>query len=362
MSFGRLALARLRGACNGLLAAGSLLALLVLSASTVWSAPGKRLPVSLRGPQDNSVCLGCHNQVASRMYARSVHRDRACTDCHADVTTIPHAQVEPVRCGRCHPEKDAPVAVKPGSTRFPEGIHAHARAAGRSDAPDCADCHGSHEILRPGNPGATVNRANIPETCGRCHAAELRAYKKSTHWEAVARGEQDAAVCTDCHGAHSDLLPASDPRAKTNPLRVAATCNGCHDSPRIIEHYGLPEGRGATYAESYHGIAIAHGDAKAATCASCHGAHDIQPSTHPNSRVNREHLAATCSGCHKGTPANVARGTIHLKPSRQQDAPVYWLRILYRLFVFVVMAQFVALIGLDLLARRRENRHSGGAL
>lgn len=350
--------------------------------AALWSVPGgaatvrPQLDVNLDGPRDNRVCLACHGDAAwarehraadgrlllveAQAYAQSAHRDRACTDCHEDISTVPHGKVEPVRCGRCHPTSDMPVAVEDaGSSSLHEGAHARALRAGKP-APTCARCHGTHDIRGPKDPRSRVHKPNIPKTCGECHRREAADYWRSVHGKAVAHGVTDAPVCIDCHGEHERLLPTDDPSSSVYPSRVPDTCSHCHESLPLTQRHGLPTRRAATYRESYHGIAMKFGDATAANCASCHGFHDILPSKDPRSRVHRANLARTCGECHPGATENFAKGTVHLVPTPKEDAPVYWVRMFYRVFIALLMTQFVALIILDLAAYRRERRRGGG--
>jgi len=63
--------------------------------------------------------------------------------------------------------------------------------------------------------------------------------------------------------------------------------------------------------QSYHGLAVAQGSVKAANCASCHGAHEILPSSDPRSSINPKNLEKTCGQCHPGISAQVSQGMIH---------------------------------------------------
>ena len=46
-------------------------------------------------------------------------------------------------------------------------------------------------------------------------------------------------------------------------------------------------------------------------CASCHGVHDILPSTDSSSTIHPDNLVGTCGECHPGASANFAAGKIH---------------------------------------------------
>ena len=52
---------------------------------------------------------------------------------------------------------------------FADSVHGNALKKGDPDAPACKTCHGTHDIRPASDPKSTVYRANIPETCGKCH-------------------------------------------------------------------------------------------------------------------------------------------------------------------------------------------------
>lgn len=55
-----------------------------------------------------------------------------------------------------------------GKTYF-ASYHGIANLKGDVSVANCASCHGSHNIRRSSDPESTVNAANIPKTCGKCH-------------------------------------------------------------------------------------------------------------------------------------------------------------------------------------------------
>ena len=115
------------------------------------------------------------------------------------------------------------------------------------DAPTCQSCHGTaHEVVAASDAKSPVNKANLPDTCGKCHsnpalaakymfnvALPVEAYKQSVHGRAIQQGNLKAASCNDCHGVH-DILPASDPHSKIWKQNVASTCAQCHK--RCLRH------------------------------------------------------------------------------------------------------------------------------
>jgi cytochrome b subunit of formate dehydrogenase len=79
----------------------------------------------------------------------------------------------------------------------------------------------------------------------------------------------------------------------------------------------------------------------AANCSSCHGVHDILPSSDPRSTVNPANLDATCGKCHKGVTQKFTRTPVHLATgTRANDidsVAVRWVRLIYIVLILVVI-------------------------
>jgi cytochrome b subunit of formate dehydrogenase len=74
------------------------------------------------------------------------------------------------------------------------------------------------------------------------------------------------------------------------------------------------------------------GSKTAADCASCHGAHEILPSTDPQSPTNKKNLATTCGKCHPGAQERFASGNVHVTGGIHGDLPtkvITWIKWLY---------------------------------
>ncbi|MEP0772977.1 MAG: cytochrome c3 family protein [Acidobacteriota bacterium] len=82
--------------------------------------------------------------------------------------------------------------------------------------------------------------------------------------------------CTACHA----------PMDYPHPEQRTTTCSPCHEDVEKV------------YAKSLHGYALARGNRRAPTCASCHGNHAILPSSNPSSPTHKVRLPATCASCH----------------------------------------------------------------
>ena len=172
-------------------------------------------------------------------------------------------------CGSCHGQKF--VMEKSGvSTQvfasYQQSVHGRAVAGGSQKAAVCTDCHDHHAVRPANDPLSGIFKFNVARTCGACHATIAAHYAESVHGKALARGNWNAPVCTDCHGIHT-ISHAADqvggPRA---------SCAKCHEGVRLSQEFGVPSARVASYESSYHGLARQMGSTTAADCASCHTA------------------------------------------------------------------------------------------
>jgi cytochrome b subunit of formate dehydrogenase len=226
----------------------------------------------------------------------------------ADLT---EAEIANRRCANCHGQSRiatlngqqrtgmvAPTTQPLSADPRPE-LHVTSEAldgsvhAGQS----CVSCHTDAETL--------PHKADLKSpTCGAesgCHTGPVAGFMQGSHAEALAAGNPSAPTCATCHGDHQ-ILKATDRKSPTNPLNVVQICGDCHAK------YTEPTTNGRTgdtmvaeYLGSVHGQAVTKGGMSiAATCADCHDAHRVQPSTQPTSTVNRANIADTCGQCHTG--------------------------------------------------------------
>ena len=122
-----------------------------------------------------------------------------------------------------------------------------------------------------------------------------------------------APTCTDCHGIHS-IKAHTDPNSPVAEQNVSRDiCARCHEGVRLSQEFGVPGNRVTSYFDSYHGLAAEGGSVVAANCSSCHGVHNILPSSDPRSTINRANLDATCGKCHKGVTQKFTRTPVHLQ-------------------------------------------------
>ena len=327
-----------------------------------------------------AACATCH-QREGEAYANSIHgqglakKDTdvpTCQRCHGghDILSVkdPASRVQPLRqakiCMECHadsritarhPEMPSVLVIR----AYGDSVHGQAvTKKGLSVAPTCTGCHGTHDLKPADDPGSPVHRANVAETCGRCHQGILAEYRQSIHAMALGKGIQGAPTCTGCHGEHTIAAP-SDPASKVAPRNVPTTCGACHTAERIVRAYGLATRRGETYADSFHGIASKFGRVEAANCASCHGFHDVRPSSDPRSRVAKANLPTTCGKCHPGAGAMFAEGRVHFEKTRESAPGVFFVRAFYTWFIGTLLVCFLGYMTVEVYGYRRRRRQAG---
>lgn len=281
-------------------------------------------------------CGSCHGDVQAA-FSHSAHAGPAggpypsCLTCHksdvVDGSTAPLElkQAQSRLCLSCH--VDSPEAA--GRTRlggkfvasWGASVHGRALDAGKSEAANCVDCHGSHEMARAMVADSRVNKLHIPGTCERCHGEVSREYMGGSHAAALRKGELESPVCTDCHGEHA-ILAADDPNSPVAPRNLSQQlCGDCHGSVKLSRKYGISSDRFETFADSFHGLAVRGGSVAVVNCASCHGAHGVLRSSDPASPVHKANLVQTCGKCHPGANEQFSLGAVHVSmtPGRLGD-------------------------------------------
>ncbi len=348
-------------------------------------------------------CFTCHSNIDQKNYVDSVHGGFLCISCHSDIVAIPHQEkLKTPNCSTCHDSvsniyNSSDHGKKSGATcldchgdahailnnqnpntatfrtnipklcaschsdeqtmerynllkKFPvrsylETVHGKAIDKGKSAV--CTDCHGYHNLQSPTNPDSKIYRLNVSSTCGKCHEKVLNEYKNSVHGKAALSGKWEAPVCTDCHGEHT-IRSHDDPASALHPTAISEKiCASCHAAEKIITKYNLPDDRVQTYFESYHGLANKYGTGTVANCASCHGSHDILPSSDPNSSINKKNLPKTCGQCHPNVSDQLAKGSVHVKAGFEKNRILYFVRIFYITLIILVIGAMILHNGLD---------------
>jgi predicted CXXCH cytochrome family protein len=317
---------------------------------------------------DQSLTMQRDGQVVSLFVDETIynlrdHASVACAQCHTEVSPSKTRSCETITskvdCSICHAE---PVQDYGTST------HGMLAAAGDPDAPTCLDCHDRHYTLKKNVPTSPTFARNVPALCAQCHRAGEKAarrihsalpdivesYHESIHGTGLIKsGLVVTATCTSCHTTHREL-PKSDPASSIHPNNIMATCGTCHhgieetfqasihvlgepsdsrelptcedchtshtitraDIPgfrtRMMQQCGrCHQAEASTFFETYHGKVSRLGSEGAAKCYDCHGTHDILPTTHPDSRLSRNNVVATCATCHPGSHRRFAGYLTH---------------------------------------------------
>ena len=244
-----------------------------------------------------------------------------------------------------------------------DSVHADAMAAGNENAAVCVDCHGSHNISHPDDP-----RSRIPQTCGQCHTEIYAQYKESVHGAALLDdANPDVPSCIDCHGVHN----IGDPTTNLFRLRSPDLCAKCHANAPLMEKYGISTNVFNSYVSDFHGRTVelflqeAPGAAvNKAVCYDCHGVHDILPPTDPRSSVAPANLLHTCQRCHPDASQGFDEAwTKHYEPSRDKFPVVYYVDLFYKLFIPGILGFFGVVMVPDIIRRivsaMRGDDHSG---
>jgi cytochrome b subunit of formate dehydrogenase len=150
-----------------------------------------------------SSCHGPHHVLPAEDPASLVHRDNVtgtCGTCHHGIEEIYQESVHWV-----------------GREEFDPSEHEH-------DLPTCENCHTSHTISRTDR---TDFRLSMMDQCGRCHTEESETFFDTFHGKVSRLGDAGAAKCYDCHGTHN-ILPTTEPGSTLSRRNIIETCAQCH--------------------------------------------------------------------------------------------------------------------------------------
>ena len=306
--------------------------------------PTDALAQSAHGPQE---CQECHGGYGEYPHATTGSTE-SCASCHEEAETAwlvgVHAIDDAADCVPCHGVHDVP-ALDPDSEN---GSVAHTQAlcischaasvipnsAPHADSVTCFDCHASHEQYPVEEVQSLVSPIAQIETCGACHEEIRLEWPQDSHGATTMLGdaawiepqeapEHPPPSCITCHGSH----PTTVAEGGDFLILVSPTCAECH------EEYG------ESFAHSYHGQASELGSEDAATCASCHTAHSILPTSDSLSSVAPGNLYDTCAECHDDAGANFVGFQPHANYYDVEKYPyVVWT---YRLMTTLLVSVFV---------------------
>ena len=147
-----------------------------------------------------------------------------CADCHGAHSERPpgdpESRVSPQNiagtCGTCHHGIEE---------TFRTSVHWSEDPDADKEYPTCEDCHASHTISRVEQLGF---RTRMMEQCGRCHEDQTETFFDTFHGKVSRLGGEGVAKCYDCHGTHG-ILPPTDPGSALSRDNVVETCGQCHE-------------------------------------------------------------------------------------------------------------------------------------
>ena len=325
-------------------------------------------------------CLECHSDatltmdrngrkvslfVDEKAIVQSAHKSLECVDCHEqfDGDAVPHrSPMVRVDCASCHDDAGKKHAFhsalakggaddtksSAGTSTTADGASATSTAspAGASAAPltvaaavpggerstgtpattktpavasegtSCTRCHGTHAVVPVKSSAFAFADGAQVDACGRCHVREKEHFNASAHGRAFAAKEQNAPDCLTCH---REGVVARTPDTPTLEQKLAQTkqCESCHVGKPDVAGQALRGNKFvASFDHSVHGAALQKGDAKAANCVDCHGAHDMNRAMASNARINKRHVADTCAQCHAKVAAEY-NASVHASALRK---------------------------------------------
>jgi predicted CXXCH cytochrome family protein len=357
-----------------LIAAGTLALLISVSLSV---SPVNAKP---RFQETEKYCLSCHGDsslsmtlpsgetlslyVAQDDLDHSVHSTVGieCEACHNNITEYPHPE------NKFQTKRDLSLAYyqtcekchSANYAKTQDSMHAQVATEGNENAPVCTDCHGAHDV-RPAN----EPRSLISETCKQCHSDIVETYRQSVHGAALMADENpDVPVCTTCHGVHN----IQDPRTSQFRVDEPELCAGCHADKDLMNKYGLSADVYSIYKRSWHGVDVSVYKAKwptiwhdSAVCSDCHGIHDIRSTDDPASMVNKQNLLTTCQQCHPTAGPNWTDAwTGHNEISLERTPFLFYVEKFYGSFTSFVLWVCVIYVVLQfvhsVVDRVRSNR------
>lgn len=320
--------------------------------------------------EDDEACLMCHKYVRMariteegvfrsyyvppNIFAKTVHRNVPCRDCHNYIKQLPHRPVdEGVKCDQqCHSKKN-PATGRPFSHKaiydlYSESVHARSKKADGLDAdkPYCITCH-TNPVY---NPSEEEPPKEILDRCELCH--EKRNFVKQWYFHTSRRvldvkrsGQDIVAICTRCH-ENQELIARHEKAAKK-------------EGRELGEKFPIAA---TSYTESFHGKVTRYGLVGAATCLDCHadndeyykGVHRILPSRNPDSPVNKNNRVNTCKRCHTKADANYATVDPHPSFEEEYNPILHKGERIYSIFGNVVVFCLVGLSMFETFGRRRD--------
>lgn len=330
-------------------------------------------------PIADETCLSCHDSPGTRTtlesgeylyiavdsvtHVTSVHgrQGYACVQCHTDIDGYPHREI-PATTRREYTLAMYGLCERCHASNYEatmDSTHQMALENGNQEAAVCTDCHGIHNIQE-----SEVPRRNKAKMCERCHSAIFTAYESSVHGaDLIGDGNPDVPTCTDCHGVHDLQGPST---ADDFHLFSPQICANCHNDKELMERYDVSTDVFDTYVADFHGTTVVlfekitpDQETNKPTCIDCHGVHDMRKVDDPESYVIKKNLLNTCQKCHPDASTNFPTSWLsHYEPS-PEDAPlVFFVDLFYKIIIPVTIGGMLIFIATDVY--RKISKKRGG--
>lgn len=320
--------------------------------------------------EDDEACLMCHKYpmmgriteegvfrsyyIVPEVFARTVHRNVPCRDCHTYIKELPHRPVTTgVTCNtECHsiknPATGKPFSHEPIYNTYRKSVHGREKIAAHSDTdkPYCVSCH-TNPLY---NPAEDKPPANIIDRCVVCHEERKFAERWYNHTSRrireVRRSSQEiVALCANCHG---------DPKFIERRIENAEKQQR-EIGPKFA--YAVE-----SYKESFHGKLTNYGFGATANCLDCHASqvnyyksvHEIRPSRDPESPTHESNRVQTCAKCHVYADENYALIDAHPTSHREDNLFRYYAEMIYNIVGEVVIVALIAISLFETFGRRRD--------
>ena len=308
--------------------------------------------------EDKENCLMCHKykylgriseegrkhtyHVPESIYAKSIHRNVPCRNCHTTITKIPHDPVtEPVNCASlCHvkpPHADKKFSHEEIIEIYDDSVHGiepDDPLQLKESQPNCKFCHLNPIYTRLGQ-----DLVDYDKTLKRC----LNCHQK--------KGVTQAYV----HVTHRLRKKTS-----RSPREIVQLCAKCHQDKEMMKKLDVSEDvllAVETYNRSIHGKSVMLGSDETADCISCHASsklHDIYKKENEKATINKDNIQATCKQCHEQTNSWFVRIAVHPRIEKEKDPVVYFASIFFRLALYGSLFSMVGLMLLETYGRKKE--------
>lgn len=326
---------------------------------------------------DNAYCLACHSRpdkqfifpngdvlsltISAEDLHNSVHgannpwQPLQCTNCHTNLSAYPHPPLA-AESHRAFSLERYPLCGDCHEQNYDktlDSVHGKAIAEGKAEAAVCTDCHGAHNTPTPNEP-----RSRISHTCQKCHSQIFDEYATSVHGEALlTESNPDVPTCIECHGVHN----INDPTTNLFRIRSPLLCANCHANVELMTQYDISTNVFNSYVADFHGTTITlfeqqnlDSESNKAVCYDCHGVHSIKRPDDPQSGI-KANLLITCQQCHPNATANFPDAwASHFEPSLQHNPLVYLVNLFYKIVIPATLAFFGFFVATDIYRRIRK--------